>query len=87
MREPLHIRQKRIYCKNRYNITLEEAEELYSQGCKICRSKTKMIIDHCHKTGKVRGSLCQSCNIRVGKYEKGKRLIRSTKDIEDYLFN
>lgn len=27
-------------------------------------------IDHCHVTGKVRGVLCQQCNISLGHYEK-----------------
>ena len=30
--------------------------------CKICNNKTELVIDHNHKTNKVRGLLCHRCN-------------------------
>lgn len=40
--------------------------------CAICRSTlnssryTKLAVDHCHRTGKVRGLLCTNCNTAIG---------------------
>lgn len=52
-----------------YGITAEEYYEVYeAQGgyCYICRranGKSKRLsVDHCHKTGLVRGLLCLRCN-------------------------
>src|SRR2546428_9677 len=55
-----------------YGITPEQYDQmlLEQQGrCKICPrrpSKRKLNIDHCHKTGKVRGLLCWRCNQMLG---------------------
>ena len=41
--------------------------------CKICEDKcVKLEVDHCHKTGKIRGLLCHRCNIELGRFELGK---------------
>jgi hypothetical protein len=34
--------------------------------CAICGSKHRLVIDHDHATGLIRGRLCHSCNIREG---------------------
>lgn len=44
---------------------------LAKQGCRcaICRQlpfKRRLVVDHCHRTGKVRGLLCDGCNLSVG---------------------
>lgn len=48
--------------------------------CAICSGKPdtqwkKLAVDHCHKTGKVRGLLCMVCNTMLGRFEKNKERI------------
>lgn len=62
----------------KYGITIEQYEEIYQKQngvCAICKKderrlnktkKTKICVDHCHRTGKVRGLLCWKCNALLG---------------------
>ena len=63
-------RQRRYKLKHFYNITPEKYDNmLESQGgaCKICDKKFSTYhVDHDHKSGKVRGLLCHSCNVMLG---------------------
>lgn len=62
---------------NNYNITKKEYDILYKeQGgkCAICgipetELKRNFSIDHDHKTGKVRGLLCNLCNQGLGSFK------------------
>jgi hypothetical protein len=39
--------------------------------CLICKTKERILVrDHCHKTGYIRGVLCDKCNSWLGIYEK-----------------
>lgn len=69
------LMKRKSELKLRYGITLEDFERMVlAQGnlCAICneppenKDSTKLHIDHCHTTGKVRGLLCRSCNIAIG---------------------
>ena len=60
----------------RYGITEDEYFEMFKNQkgkCKLCGTKkprkgaTHLIVDHCHKTSKVRGLLCNDCNVLLGK--------------------
>lgn len=61
----------------RYGITYAGKQELFaSQGnrCAACgsedpRGKNGWHVDHCHKTNKVRGTLCLYCNVALGKVQ------------------
>jgi hypothetical protein len=57
--------------QQRYGITLEEYSILVALSggrCAICKTvpKTKLFIDHCHTTNKIRGLLCRPCNLVLG---------------------
>ena len=68
-----------------YGITLEEyykISESQNNKCKICNKeetreskgiKWKLSVDHCHKTGKIRGLLCGKCNVGLAKFEEEER--------------
>lgn len=69
-------RRNKIFGK--YKITMSQYEALsrkQSGKCAICFASPKdmrygvLCIDHCHRTGKIRGLLCFECNIGLGKFE------------------
>jgi hypothetical protein len=55
-----------------YNITESEYDKMLKEQnevCKLCGkppSKKRLAVDHCHKTGKIRGLLCSFCNTGIG---------------------
>lgn len=66
---------------HKYGITSEQKEEMlqnqnYRCANKKCladkpnaaRSSTTWLVDHDHKTGKVRGLLCNTCNLTLGAF-------------------
>lgn len=54
-----------------YGLTADEIKEIYTnqnECCDICEapiSLDKIQVDHNHDTGRLRGLLCQSCNIKI----------------------
>ena len=49
--------------------------------CEICRrtmgksGRMRMILDHDHKTGKLRGLICNDCNTSIGKFNDDPKLL------------
>lgn len=70
--DPLYTRRQML--RRQYGMTLEEYESMaQEQGgvCKICcgpPTSRGLVVDHCHKTGKVRGLLCSTCNTALGQF-------------------
>ena len=65
---------KSYYRYKKYNITKEDFDNLQTKqlgNCGICHKSiiAEGHIDHCHKTGKVRGILCGNCNKALGLFE------------------
>lgn len=56
---------------NFYGVSREEVRRLRAKkSCDVCLSPCNPVcIDHNHKTGKVRGTLCHRCNLFLGKLE------------------
>jgi len=84
----LMYKRKGYTRKYRYGITNEEIDLLNKKQenkCKICSKEfinEIFDIDHCHKTGKVRGLLCRKCNYGLGCFEDDVKLL---KKVIDYL--
>lgn len=66
-----------------YGVTIEEYERLFAKQhgiCGICKQppgKKSLAIDHCHRTGKIRGLLCVRCNLGLGNLRDDPQLLRA----------
>src|SRR6266542_47593 len=65
--------------KQKFNLSIEDYHNLLEKQdfkCAICKTdksnaknKKSLCLDHDHKTGKVRGFLCHSCNRGLGSFK------------------
>ncbi|WP_322985916.1 endonuclease VII domain-containing protein [Streptomyces sp. S584] len=58
------------HLKRHYGMTEAQCEAMVSSQsgvCTICLAAPAVHVDHCHKTGRVRGVLCFNCNSAIGK--------------------
>lgn len=63
--DKLRIIERRRLLKRKYGLTLEDFDRLLlaqSNSCAICFIETKLVVDHNHETGEIRGLLCNDCN-------------------------
>ncbi len=78
---------RRMYQRlRRYGLTYQEYRALMErQGgvCALCRQewrgwggRTGLHVDHCHRTGRVRGLLCGDCNTALGRFGDDPVLLR-----------
>lgn len=78
---------ERRYLERNYGISLDEYLAFYEKQnglCAICQQegfkmhpnqKTNIVVDHCHKTGAVRGLLCHNCNRALGLLQDSKEYL------------
>lgn len=79
------VNDRRKHLLRTYGITPEQYDVmLEEQGhvCAICKRPERikgrnLCVDHCHSTGKVRGLLCNACNIALGKLEDNLESIKA----------
>jgi hypothetical protein len=67
--EELKHRERKYHLWTLFKLTTEEADALHRKAggvCCICNRSKKLVIDHDHRNGKVRGAICQCCNSRIG---------------------
>ncbi|MBZ9594995.1 MULTISPECIES: endonuclease VII domain-containing protein [Streptomyces] len=58
------------HLKRSYGMTEADRDEMIAAQdglCCICLKAPAVHVDHCHKTGRVRGVLCFNCNTAIGK--------------------
>lgn len=68
-----------------YGVSVAEYDtmrEKQGHKCAICGThesdlKRALSVDHCHTTGVVRGLLCDSCNLGIGKLRDSAAMLRA----------
>lgn len=78
-RTPLAMRRVQL---KKYGLTLDQYDELsIQQGdvCALCGNVNKngkrLFVDHNHKTGQVRGLLCNNCNSGLGFFRDNPQIL------------
>lgn len=76
-----HYRKQTARIKHKYNLTRTEYDSMMKRPCEACGTTQKQFldtnkrwkknfrnhaVDHNHKTGQVRGTLCYQCNVSLG---------------------
>ena len=82
------IYKKKI--KTKFNLNYTDYLEMVKKcerKCEICKCNLRFLtsskntcVDHCHKTNKVRGILCSSCNCSLGMFNDNIELIKRSID-------
>jgi len=86
-RHPYTPEQRRAQkLRRKYGLSVAEYESLLAGqggGCAICgrscSSGRRLAVDHCHRTGMVRGLLCKACNTAIGFLEDSTHLLDRAK--------
>jgi hypothetical protein len=77
-------KERNRHLKRNFGITAEDYDQMLSSqngGCAICgatecSSGVALAVDHCHRTGTVRGILCRDCNTTLGKFNDDRNRLR-----------
>jgi hypothetical protein len=77
--------------KKKYGLSIGEYNQMVAKqnnSCAICQQprsafKNNLVVDHCHSSGKIRGLLCDPCNVYLGHYEN--RVKTGWKMFDNYL--
>lgn len=82
------------WLKKKYGITPDDFDQMFEKQaglCQICGTDrpggrwNTFCVDHCHKTGKVRGLLCKDCNTGIGQMGDSPSRLRLAADyLEKY---
>ncbi len=75
---------QRQHLKKKYDLTIEQYDQMLEQQsgcCDICGTDTpkhagRFVVDHNHKTGRVRALLCSACNSGLGFFKDNPNVLR-----------
>jgi hypothetical protein len=74
------VRRMELHRLKLYGISQQNYDLMFAaqEGkCAICKRGTRRLgVDHCHKTGKVRGLLCVACNNALGLLQESEELLQ-----------
>ncbi len=71
----------RVMHFKRYNMDYNDLVSLKeSKNCFICKKESNLVVDHDHRTGQVRGMLCQSCNKGLGHFFDNPNVIQAASE-------
>lgn len=75
----------------KYGLTWEEWKQMLERqgnACAICGDRqSELVIDHNHKSGKVRGLLCSNCNSGLGMFKDNRHALRTALLYLDGLYD
>ena len=63
------LKRREYHLRSSYNIDLKMYDDMKKANqdrCYICNKIDRLVVDHDHNDGKVRGLLCHNCNIMLG---------------------
>jgi hypothetical protein len=76
----LKLSNRNTKLKKAYGITQEQFLEMslkQKHKCACCNKEKKLVVDHCHTTGKIRELLCHNCNTALGLLNEDNTIIQS----------
>lgn len=79
-RAKFNRRKLKSFFLRTYGLTFEQRDELFKQNggmCMICNVQPSEHLDHCHDTGRIRGVLCNNCNLALGHFRDNTDLLQA----------
>lgn len=78
-RDKTRKNQRKAELKYRYKLSWDDYQGLITKQegrCAICDTEAPLVVDHCHETKRVRGLLCNACNVGIGFLKEDKDIMK-----------
>lgn len=74
---------RRVQYRRKYGVAIAEIERMKAEQCGLCAicgdfplgHHKELFVDHDHKTGWIRGLLCERCNFALGRFRDDPRIL------------